>query len=164
MAQESVYNLLTKEERVKEGISRFACQKAHVDFCPRLPLEIERVHKETDKQLASALKELNKYREYFQILMSTVKSLLEPHSIILNIFKSQLANIPDIKARYFAKTAKVISFWLFIEEDNWEVEENIYEAYGQLLDFFPDTEIDLRLLKLYDRKPKELLPDGFQPW
>ena len=164
MAQKSLYDLRTKEKILEESSSRYACQRAHVDLCPKLLLEREHVRKETEKELASALKELDKYREYFKTLLSTVKSLLQPSSIVLNIFNSQLTKISDIKARYVAETPKVISFWLFIEEDNWEVEESIYEAFGELLDLFPDAEIDLRLLKLYNRKPEELLPDGFKPW
>lgn len=148
---------------MKKDISRFACRRAHVDLCPKLLLQMERTGK-TEKQLESALEEIDKYREYFQILMSAVKSLMEPFSVILNVFKFQLAKIPQIKAKYFARTPKLISFWVFVEEDNWEVEENIYEAYGELLDFFPDAELDLRLLKLYGRKPKEILPKGFRPW
>ena len=174
MAPKALYDLRTKGESIEKGISRFICQRADVDICTRLLLERERLlekehmyaraRADTEKKLVEALKEIDKYREYFQSLLSIVKSILEPHSIVLNIFNSQLTRISEIKARYFAETPKVISIWLFIEEDNWIVEENIYEAYGQLLDFFPDTEIDLRLMKLFDRKPEELLPEGFKPW
>ena len=160
----------TEQKSIEADISPFACRRADVDFCTRLLLEREhllekeRARKETEKQLLEALKEIDKYREYFHNLLFTVKSILETRSIVLNIFNSQLAKISDIKVRYFAETPKAISIWLFIEEDNWEAEENIYEAYGEMLDFFPDTEIDLRLLKLFGRKPEELLPKGFKPW
>ena len=163
MAQQSLYEMRAKEKS-EVGISRFACARAHVDLCPRLLLEGESMRKKTEKQLVKALKDLDKYREYFQHLLSSVKSILETHSIVLNIFKSQLVKISAVEAQYFAETPKTLSIWLFIEEDDWEVEENIYEAYGELLDLFPDTEIDLRLLKLFDRKPEELLPNGFKPW
>lgn len=114
--------------------------------------------------MKSALEETQKYREYFQILFSAVKSLLKPSAIILDVFKSQLVKIPQIKSRYVAESPKAVGIWLFIEEDNWEIEERIYEAYGELLDLFPENEVDLRLLKLYGRKPEELLPDGFMKW
>jgi len=164
LAHQSLYELRSKEKRTEIGISRFACQRALVDFCPRLLMERELTRKETEQQLFEALKNLDKYREYFHNLLSVVKSTMRLHGIVLNIFKSQLDKIPEVKARYFAETPKAISIWLFVEEDNWEVEENIYEKYGEMLDFFPEAEIDLRLLKLFGRKPEELLPSGFKPW
>lgn len=163
MAQQPIRDLLTKEKSTAADISRFACGRGHVDLCSRL-LEKEDLRRKTEKQLAAALKNMDKYREYFQTLLSTVKSILDPHSIVLNIFKSQLAKISEVKARYFAKTPKALTVWLFIEEDNWGAEENIYEAYGEMLDLFPDTEINLRLLKLFGRKPEELMPRGFKQW
>jgi len=143
---------------------------AGVDFCTRILLERKHVSdkelllKEFRKQIVITQKELEKYREYFSNLLSTVKSLFELRSIVLNIFATQLAKIPDIEARYFTETPEGINIWMFIKKDNWKVEEDIYEAYGELLDLFPDTDINLRLLKLFERKPEELLPKGFTPW
>lgn len=76
MAQRSLRDLRTDKESVEEGISYFACRAASVDLCARLLMEKERMLKKdhalkkTEKQMVEALKELDKYRGYFQSLLS----------------------------------------------------------------------------------------------
>lgn len=45
-----------------------------------------------------------------------------------------------------------IRLHVFIEEPNWELEELIYDAYGELLDKFPTHSFDLKVMDLCGRE------------
>ena len=43
-----------------------------------------------------------------------------------------------------------------MEKENWEVEDEIFSIYGDLLDTFPELDIKVRVLRLWGRKEDEI--------
>ena len=45
-----------------------------------------------------------------------------------------------------------IAFRIFVDKPNWDVEERIYNAYGDLLDAFPSSLFSLEIIELFGEK------------
>lgn len=64
--------------------------------------------------------------------------------------------IPEVKEIDYSMNDKTLVIFTYIEQPNYEAEEKIYEAYGQLLDLFPTLDIDMKVVELYGRSIEEL--------
>lgn len=74
-----------------------------------------------------------------------------------DFFRHQLKKISgEIKVHATQEDA-TISFLVFLEKPNWEIEEQIYNAYGDLLDQFPDDTFSLELIELFGKRPKNYI-------
>lgn len=148
---------LDLEREVKPRL-RLGCPIAGVDISGRLVLEKAK-YVSLEDELERTRKDLNTYRKYFAILLKTVESSIILH-IIPQIFKHNVSQISEVKALYYFQRRNIVSFWVFLEEENWDAEDLIYEIYGMTLSMFPEYDIRLRLLRLWGRNPEDLLPAG----
>ena len=136
----------------------FRCAEGRFDICGRLVVERER-YAQLEEELERTRQDLDKYRQFFSTLLKKVGTQLNL-SIIPEIFKHNISQISQVKSTYLFQRRNILSFWIFLEGENWEVEDQIYDTYGELLSMFPDFDIRLRLLRLWGRKPEDLLPTG----
>ena len=141
----------------------FRCPLEEMTLCGTLIAEKEKT-RSIFLSLESIQKEKEKYQRYFKTLLKLLSTHISTPILIKDILKSNLSDIKEINSGYFTFTERRIIFWIFLEEENWDVEDKIYEFYGDLLEQFPNKEIDLRLMRLWGRDPKILLPEGFQYW
>jgi len=142
-------------------IKEASCPLARVDICGRLVLEKEKYANLEDQfdRIVRNKKEENIYREYFSTLLKMVEFSLQFY-IMLDIFKSELLKISHVRAAYCFQKANKVSFWIFLETRNWEAEDRVYELYDKILSMFPKYDVIVRILRLWGRDPKELLPLG----
>ena len=134
------------------------CPSARFDICGRLIVERER-YTRLEEEFERTRRDEDKYRHYFSILLKRVESsLILP--IIPEIFKYNVSQISQARAIYYFQRRNIVSFWILLEEENWEAEDQIYEIYGELLSMFPEYDIRIRLLRLWGREPEDLLPPG----
>ena len=145
------------EKKAKARLE-LGCTFSRFDICGPLVVERER-YTRIEEELEKTKRENDRYRQYFSILLKTVESRLILH-IIPEIFKYNVSQIPQVEAIYCFQRRNIVSFWIFLEEENWEAEDQIYEIYGELLSMFPEYDIRIRLLSLWGRKPEDLLPAG----
>lgn len=150
------------EERLKSSPDEFKCPLYEDILCGRRVLEKERSLRIITLEIL--LKEKERYQNYFEILLKIVKAQISTPLLIKDLLKSYLSDIKEIHSGYFFFSNQRIYFLIFLEEENWSIEDKIYEYYGELLDQFPEKEIDLRLMRLWGRDPEQLLPEGFQFW
>lgn len=146
---------LEKEVRPKPELG---CPTGGFDICGRLVVERERYARLED-ELERTRQDIGKYRKFFSILLREVGSRLILN-IIPAIFKYNMLQVSQIKTIYCFQRRNIVSFWIFLEEENWEAEDKIYEIYGELLSMFPDNDIRMKLLRLWGREPEDLLPAG----
>lgn len=140
-----------------------ACPLEEEVLCGRLVIEKER-YQGLSLKLESLEKEREKYRTYFETILNIVKSQISTPLLIKDILKSNLSNVKAIHSGYFFFTEQRLDFWIFLEDQDWAAEDAIYECYGELLNQFPEKEIDLRVIRLWGREPGVLIPEGFQHW
>lgn len=135
---------------------RLGCPVSGFDICGRMVVEREK-YADLEEELERTRRDRDKYRQLFSILLERVEYRLLLH-IIPEIFKRSMSQIPEVKTMYCLQRENIVSFWVFLDEQNWEVEDQIYESYGELLSMFPDYDIRMRLLRLLGRKPEDLMP------
>lgn len=148
---------LDLEKRVRP-IAELGCPAVRFDVCGRLIVERER-YARLEEQFERTRRDNEKYREFFSILLREVGSQLILN-IIPAIFKHNMLQVSEVKEVHCFQRMNMISFWVFLEEENWEAEDKIYEIFGELLFMFPDNDIQMKLLRLWGRKPEDLLPAG----
>lgn len=148
---------LDLEEEVRSKLE-LGCPGGAFDICGRLVVERERYARLED-ELERTRRDTDKYRKFFSILLKEVGSQLILN-IIPAIFKYNMLQVSQIRAIYSFQRRNMVSFWIFLEEENWEAEDQIYEIYGELLSMFPDNDIQMKLLRLWGRKPEDLLHAG----
>lgn len=146
---------LEKEVRRKPELS---CPVAGIDICGRLIVERERYTRLED-ELERTKQNMEKYRHLFSALLRQVESRLILH-IIPQVFRHSLSKISQVKLIHCFQRRNIVDFWVFLEEENWEAEDQIYEIYGDMLSMFVDYDIRMKLLRLWGRKPEALLPAG----
>ena len=74
-----------------------------------------------------------------------------------DFFKNRLRSISkNIEVR-ISQEDEIVSFLVFIKEPDWEIEEQIYDVYGSLLDEFPDSRFHLEVVELFGKKPKDFI-------
>jgi len=78
------------------------------------------------------------------------------YDLATSIFISRITKLTDAKDCTCFKKDKILNLYVYIEETNFETEEKIYDVFSQLLRFFPNTNIDVRVIELYGRNKDEL--------
>lgn len=63
----------------------------------------------------------------------------------VSFFKTKIMKMPEVRELKSSKEEASV-FQIYIDKPDWDLEEKIYEAYGQLLDNFPDLSFDLRVI------------------
>jgi hypothetical protein len=74
-----------------------------------------------------------------------------------SIVKSKLSKIPEVRDFSCIQHNKMLHLLAYINEPNEDAEKKIYDIYGEILDLFPDTNVDLQIVELYGRS-KEQVP------
>jgi len=151
------------EPRIHMHPEELLCPKIEDLLCGPLIAAKEESSRLLEK-LESVEKERDRYKNYFAVLLESLKTEILTPLLIKEVVKSNLLSIKEIKGGYYFFGEKKVDFIIFLEEEDWDVEEKIYNYYGELLDQFQDKEIYLRVMRLWGRQPSELLPEGFQPW
>lgn len=80
------------------------------------------------------------------------------YDVATSMFLSGIVKIPDVKDCSCIKKDGLVSLRAYIETANFEVEGKIYDIYAQLLEYFPDTNIDVKVVELCGRSKDELEP------
>jgi len=149
--------VLDLERRTKLRLD-LGCPTSEIDICGRLIVERER-YVRLEEELERTKQNLEDYRQLFSILLRQAESRLLAH-LIPEVFKHNLSRISQVKAVYCFQRKNTLSFWIFLDEENWDAEDQIYENYGEMLSTFENFDIRMRLLRLWGRKPEDLLPAG----
>jgi hypothetical protein len=118
----------------------------------------------------SSMKILHMFSQSFQHLQFNLRSLLDPDALLrmigfkistdfelaTSVFFSKLTKIDEVKDLGFSLQNKTLKVYTYINEPNDKAEQQIYDIYGQLLDLFPNTDIQLRVFELYGRTKEDL--------
>jgi hypothetical protein len=118
----------------------------------------------------SSMKILRMFSQSFQSLQFNLRSLLDPDALLrmmgfkisndfelaTSVFFSKLTKIDEVKDLGFSLQNKTLKVYTYINEPNDKAEQQIYDIYSQLLDLFPNTDIQLRVFELYGRTKEDL--------
>lgn len=77
-------------------------------------------------------------------------------SIAISLTQSRLARIPEIKDFGYVRNNNNLKMLAYIDQPNEQVEKSVYTVYGELLDLFPNTDIDIRIVELFGRSKEEM--------
>lgn len=80
------------------------------------------------------------------------------YDVATSMFLSGIAKIPEVKDCSCIKKDGLLSLHAYIETTNFDAEARIYDIYAQLLEYFPDTNVDVKVVELYGRSKDELEP------
>jgi len=147
-------------QKVKEvSRSTLGCPSSRIDVCGRIVMERVR-YARLEEELRRTKEEKEKYRFYFLTLLEKMKSSFCRY-LIMQSFENSLRQISQVRSVHlFEEEENTMSFYIFLDKENWEAEEQIYKKYGDLLSDFPEFDIQIRLLRLWDRQTRDLLPSG----
>jgi hypothetical protein len=90
------------------------------------------------------------------ILKSVGMGLPNDELFAMSLVKSKLVSIPEVKDFGCVKQNNALNLLAYIDKPNEEVETRIYTIYGEMLDLFPNIDIDLRIVELYGRTKEEM--------
>jgi hypothetical protein len=76
--------------------------------------------------------------------------------LVTSLVESKLFNMPEVKDFERAKEGNTLNLYAYIDQPNEEVENRIYTIYGEMLDLFPNIDVDLRIVELYGRTKEEI--------
>jgi hypothetical protein len=80
------------------------------------------------------------------------------YGVATSMFLSGIAKIPEVKDCSCIKKDELLSLRAYIETTNFEAEAKVYDIYAQLLEYFPDTSVDVKVVELCGRSKDELEP------
>ena len=78
------------------------------------------------------------------------------YDLATSIFVSGIKELIDVRDCSCLKQDQVLNLCAYVDKTNFETEEKIYGVYGQLLELFPDTNIDVRVVELCGRSKDEV--------
>ena len=77
--------------------------------------------------------------------------LYNDYNLAVSFVQSKLVNIPEVKDFGYVQNKENLNLFAYIDQPNEEAENKIYSIYGELLELFPNKEIDVRIVELYGR-------------
>lgn len=77
-------------------------------------------------------------------------------SFALSLTQSRLARIPEVKDFGYVQNNNTLKMFAYIDVPNEQVEKGVYSVYSELLDLFPDTDVDVKIVELYGRSKEEM--------
>jgi hypothetical protein len=118
-------------------------------------------------QLSSGIDLIHRMRQSFQLNIKPIFDAVEylrkfgfrfssDYELATSIFVSKITKLDNVKDCICAQQDDVLTMYAYIDKTNFETEEKIYDVYGQLLELFPDTEIDVRVIELHGRSKDEI--------
>lgn len=75
-----------------------------------------------------------------------------PDTKAIEVFKYKLKDVREIIKVDTHQEGGNIAFRIFVDKPNWDMEERIYDAYGDLLDTFPSSSFSLEVIELFGKK------------
>jgi hypothetical protein len=103
-------------------------------------------------------------RESMRVLINPPQNLLKMLGIAsLNDFsfatsfvQSKLLKIPEVKDFGSIQHNNTLHLLAYIDQPNEDAENKIYNIYGELLDLFPNTDVDVKIIELYGRTKEDV--------
>jgi len=85
-------------------------------------------------------------------IQKTVVHNKDVRNFFLQMLEERAGKHPKIVKYYVSYEREHINFCVFIKEPNWELEELIYNIYGDILDKFPAHKLNLEITEFFDQK------------
>lgn len=85
-------------------------------------------------------------------IQKTVVYNKDVQNFFLHMLKERAGKHPKIIKYYVSYERGNINFCVFIKEPNWELEELIYNIYGDTLDKFPTHKLNLEITEFFGQK------------
>jgi hypothetical protein len=152
------YETLRTRKRFSDLREELGCPSTGVMVCGRLVTEKQR-YAQIEEELERTKLEREEYRVGFDTLLGLLNSSLRK-DLVIETFRQKISKIPEVKSAYCLRRKNILSFSVFMESENWEAEDKVFDVYGDLLDAFEELDIRVRVLRLYGRNDDEVLPDG----
>ena len=149
------YNIPQAKRRFSDLSEEYGCAFTGVTICGRVALEKEK-YAQLEEELVRTKRERETYRVGFESLLGLLNRSFR-QDLIIETFKQRMVEFPEIKSVYCLRKKNMLSFSVFMNEENWAVEDKIYEIYGELIDNFSEIVIRIRVLRLWGRKEDEIL-------
>jgi len=86
-----------------------------------------------------------------------------PHRNPIELFKQKIANLSKKIDVGVSEEDESINFFVFMKKPDWEIEEFVYSAYGDLLNMFPDISFSLEVTELFGKKVKDVMRERVKP-
>lgn len=154
----SEYKTVRNKDKFSELRKDLGCSYTGVAICGRVASEKQK-YAQLEEELKRTKAEREKYRIDLEMLLGLVNSSIR-QNLVIETFKQRMLEISGIKSVYCFRRKNILSFSVFMNEENWEVEDRVFDIYGELIDSFAELDIRVRVLRLYGRKEDEILPFG----
>jgi len=82
--------------------------------------------------------------------------LSDNFSFAMSYTQSKLAAIPEVKDFGCIQDNNSLKMFAYIDRPNEQVEKRVYSIYSELLDLFPNTDVDINIVELYGRSKEEM--------
>jgi len=90
------------------------------------------------------------------LLKSLGIGLPDNFSFAISLAQSRLARIPEVKDFGYVQDNNTLKMFAYIDVPNEQVEKGVYGVYSELLDLFPNTDVDVKIVELYGRSKQEM--------
>jgi hypothetical protein len=154
----SEYKTVRNKDRFSEVRRELGCSYFGVAVCGRMVAEKQK-YAQLEEELKRTEAEKEKYRIDFEMLLGLVNSSIR-QNLVIETFKQRMSEIREIKSVYCLRRKNVLSFSVFMNEENWDVEDEVFNVYGELIDNFEEFDIRVKVLRLWGRKEDEILAVG----
>jgi hypothetical protein len=81
--------------------------------------------------------------------------LTSDYDLATSIFVSKITKLDAVRDCTCSERDGVLTLLAYMDKTDFATEEKIYDVYGQLLELFPDTDIDVRVIELHGRSKTE---------
>jgi len=156
-----------KNEMAYENDNNILCGISRDVICSKLLMRQIKHEQEvkTFQEIISDLTTKNElYEDIFNMLIKSIDEGIRNPKILIANFEQDIKNIEEIKYKYYEEDKNKIMIVLLLEKVNHEAENKIYEKYAELLDKYPDKIINLRIMRLWGRNPKDIIDEGLKQW
>ena len=148
------YQTIQENQRFSSLGEELGCPSHGVSICGRVAsIRSENVHLE--EELNRTKNEREMYRVGFETLLGMLNKSLR-QDFVIETLKQRLRKIDFVKSVYCLQRKNILAFSVYMEKEDWAVEDQIFDIYGDLLDRFPELDIKLRVLRLWGRKAEEM--------
>jgi len=113
---------------------------------------------ELERELEKVTVENEIYKKAVALLLSSIKDLLKPDHVALNLLKERLLPIIEVSSLHYFVVDGVINLWIITREENYEAEMKIAESLADLFSLFRNLRFDFMIIPKYDLRLEEVLP------
>lgn len=120
-----------------------------------LRIDLERQNREIREENAL-------YQEAISSLLNVIKNILTPNFPANNLLREKLKNIPNVINAYTFVNNDVINYWIIIEEENFEDELEIADAFRETLSVFNNLLFDFIIIPRQGVSLEKIVPKNSQ--